>query len=98
MGVNGAALATFASYLFVFLLRAVTARWFLFIDYGAAKLAVNTLLLVSQSVCMLLQPPYWFLLQAAFVLLIFAVNSKELLENAQKLLPRNRKAQGRSSK
>ena len=67
MGVNGAALATFASYLFVFLLRAVSARWFIFIDYGTGKLIANTLLLAAQSACMLLEPPYWALLQAAFV-------------------------------
>lgn len=98
MGVNGAALATFASYVFVFLLRAVSARWFIFIDYGTGKLFANTLLLVAQSACMLLQPPYWALLQAAFVLLIFAVNSRELLENAEKLLHRKPKPSKKASK
>lgn len=86
IGVNGAAVATFASYFAVFLIRAVNTRRYIKIDISPFKMALNTAILVVEAALMLLEVHWWPLWCGAMVLCMIALNAGPLLAAFQKLL------------
>lgn len=89
-GPQGAAFATFLSYLCVFVVRAVTTQRYVQIDYRPIKLICNIVLLVSEAFCMAAAPPLWQLWCSIILLAIAAINAKTLYYGV-KLLLRRRK-------
>lgn len=89
-GAQGAAIATFACYLVVFIIRAVNARKYIRFDLHPAKLAVNTLLTGVQCVLMLTEPPLWVLWQAILVAAVLVINAKPILRGVMQVLRRGK--------
>ena len=90
-GVNGAVLATLASYIVVFTLRAYNTRGLIRIDYAPLKLCVNCAILVLESLVMLYSLPWWPLWCVLLCLLIFVVNMKEIMSTVLRLLKKTRR-------
>lgn len=90
-GVNGAAIATFISYLAVFLIRAFNTRGLIQVDYVPARLLLNWCLLALESFLMLRQIPLWPVWCSLVVLLIGAVNFRSLWATVGKVLSRGKR-------
>ena len=91
-GVNGATVATFLSYLLIFVLRALTSRRYIAFDLQLPRMAFNTVLLFVQAAVMLAEPAWWIYASAGIFVLLTAVNFRELLALLNQLLRRRKKA------
>ena len=95
LGAMGAAVATVASYLVAFVIRAYDTTKYLRFDLCPIKVAVNTLAITAQTVIMLLDLPMWILWQGIFVLFMLVFNGKEIfkaiMQLAKKFLGKKRK-------
>ena len=78
-GAQGAAIATFASYFIVFLIRAIHTRKYMKLATQPLRIATNLLLLLSQTWLALSEVRFSLALQILVVMLIIAVNFKYLL-------------------
>lgn len=78
IGIQGAALATLASYLLSFGIRAVSARRLLPFRLDGVRLAGNTVILAVQTVAMVCALPMQAAIQALCLGLLLAVNGKPL--------------------
>ena len=87
-GVQGAALATFLSYFFVFGLRIVNTRRILPMRVPALHMAVNLAILVLESMLMVLDVPGWPVFTTVLVALCIALNFQSLWDTVRKLLRR----------
>ena len=87
-GVQGAALATFLSYFFVFCLRIVSTRRIVAMRVPVLLLAVNLAILVLESLLMVLDIPGWPVFTTVLVALSLALNFRSLWETVRKLLRR----------
>ncbi len=74
LAVNGAALATFISYLVVFVLRIIDTRRFLPMQFNAPKLIFNTAVLIAQAVIMILEIRGWILFEVVLTMLMVVAN------------------------
>jgi len=88
MGVTGAALATFLSYLLIFVMRAINTRGLLRVDYSPLKLGVNTVLLVTECVLLIREAPLWWLWCSLCAAGVLALNFGNLYSMACQLLRR----------
>ena len=79
LGVQGAAIATFVSYFAVFLIRAVNSRKYIPFKLYGGYVAVNTVLILVQTVFMVLELPYWIAVQAVCLVLLAVINFKFIL-------------------
>ena len=79
LGVQGAAIATFVSYFAVFLIRAVNSRKYIPFKLYGGYVAVNTVLILVQTVFMVLELPYWIAVQAVCLILLAVINFKFIL-------------------
>ena len=77
-GVNGAAFATFACYFTVFVLRAVDTRRIVRLDLGLGRMALNTLGVAAQALCLLYEVKFLYPIQIGIVLLLCLVNLKSI--------------------
>lgn len=84
-GVNGAAFATFISYLLVFVLRALDTHRFVRIHMQTPKLILNTVILVAQSLCMIFEVKGWIIIEIVAVLLMIAINLGDMIKRAIKV-------------
>lgn len=89
---NGAAFATFASYLVVFLLRIIDTHRFIRIRWNPAKFVVNLAILLTQTWILLHIEDMgkWVLYESLLCLLMIVLNLRHLLVSVQKLLSRRR--------
>ena len=85
MGPWGVTLASFLSLLLVFLLRAYSTRGLLEIDFHPAWLLMN-LALVLAEIYLLISWEHWVIPVTLLVVLIIAVNIREVWSMLQKLL------------
>lgn len=88
LGANGAALATFASYFIVFVIRAISSRRHIPFCLHTVKLVINTLLVSVQTAVMLHGYSWWWIAAIASVVLIFAINAGPILTGAKRILRR----------
>lgn len=86
LGVQGAAIATFVSYFAVFIIRAVNARKYIPFKLYGGRVAINTLLILVQTVFMVADLKGWIAVQAVCILLLIAVNFKFILACVYKIL------------
>ncbi len=88
MGVNGAAFATFISYLVVFIMRAVTSRKYVKIGFQPVKIALNLVLSGIQCYIMIAEIHLWQLWVPLIFIIMFAINLKPILSAARTVLRR----------
>ncbi|MBO5649077.1 MAG: polysaccharide biosynthesis C-terminal domain-containing protein [Clostridia bacterium] len=88
LGVNGAAIATFASYFIVFIIRAINTKKYIRFNMHPLKLTVNTLLAAIQAYCMVMETPGWIFIQAAVILLILTINARPIAAGILQVLRR----------
>ncbi len=86
LGVQGAAIATVASYLLVFIIRCINVKQYIPFKLYGGHIAFNTLLLLVQAVTMLFEVPYWIVIQVVCIVLMLLVNCKFLLGFFEKIL------------
>ena len=86
LGVQGAAIATCASYFVVFVIRAVDARKFIPFRFYVVGVTENCILLTVQTLFIVLQLPGWKLAQGVCIALLLLLNRKPLLDGAGKIV------------
>ena len=86
IGVMGAALSTFLSYLLMFLVRGVHPRRFIPVRWHLLKFLPGSALALAQAWVMLAEPPLWPLWQILMFLAVLALNCKELTRSLFRLL------------
>ena len=86
MGAQGAAIATFASYVLVFGLRAVNTRKFININISPLQLIFNVALMGAMSYTMIADIQHNVIISIVVTLLIVIINAKPLLTFANQLL------------
>ena len=88
LGVQGAAVATAASYLIVFVIRAVNVRKYIAFKLNTGHIILNSIILLIQMAVMISGIPYWILIQAVCLGLLCVLNFKFLLGFLKKILKR----------
>ncbi|MBE6657286.1 MAG: hypothetical protein E7604_02475 [Ruminococcaceae bacterium] len=91
LGPNGAAIATFASYFIVFIIRAINGQRYIRFHMHPAKLIVNTLIAGSQAFCMVAETPGWIAVQIIALCLIFTLNARPIIAGILQVLRRRAK-------
>jgi len=95
-GAQGAAIATFVSYLLVFILRAAGTKKFIDINISPLFMAVNVVLISALAFVMVNELKYWIVISVGLTAVIIAFNFMPLFSFAKtilkSLLGRKRKA------
>ncbi|MBE6695720.1 MAG: hypothetical protein E7587_04625 [Ruminococcaceae bacterium] len=86
LGANGAAIATFASYFVVFIIRAVNTRKYIKFKMNVPILACNTAVIIAQIFILLSAKSYPLIPQILCVLAICLLNGKPIFKTASYLL------------
>ena len=89
-GPNGAAFATFLSYMLVFVIRVLNTRHFIRIRIQPAKVVFNTLVLLGMTFCMLYELPLWPVWCGGLLLLLVAANVGSLLRGVKQVLQKRK--------
>lgn len=99
-GAQGAAFATFASYITVFFIRVVDTRRLVYLDIAPMRLIQNFALLLIQAVLLLKNPPHLFWFELITLTCMFLVNIRSILEvlrTTLRQLARRKKKGGHSA-
>ena len=78
-GVQGAAIATVASYLLVFIVRCISVKRYIPFKLYSGHIAINTLILFVQAWAMIFEVPYWIIIEAVSLSLMVGINFKFLM-------------------
>ena len=87
-GVNGAAMASLASYFLVFFILVLDTRKYVQIRFRWLQLCVNFILVMGECYRMIKEVPLWILWCSLITVVMLLLNMKELLESARKILRR----------
>lgn len=90
-GVNGAAAATFISYLLVYILRGISAKRMINFNLHSFKAGICLIIMLVQSVVMILEIKGWLIFEILLFVLMFIINIKNLLLSARRLLKHKNK-------
>ncbi len=85
LGVQGAAIATALSYMLGFVIRATNARKYIPFKLCSKHIIINTAIIIIQTLVMILELPYWILIQIIGIIAIIAVNFRFFILFAQKI-------------
>ncbi|MBR2489641.1 MAG: polysaccharide biosynthesis C-terminal domain-containing protein [Clostridia bacterium] len=88
LGVQGAAVATAASYFIVFVIRAVNVRKYIPFNLDTGHIILNSIILLIQAAVMIFNVPFWIVIQAVCLVLLTALNFRFLLGFVRKILKR----------
>ena len=91
LGAMGAAIATVASYVIVFVLRLISARRLMPFKINFTKLFVSFALLLVQMVSIMSGHALWILVQAVCLCALIALNGVKLLKYAKIILLRRQR-------
>lgn len=86
MGAHGAAIATAASYGFVFVLRGFHTRKFIPIEWHLPRLFINLTLITAQCFVMVFETDYWEYLVGGMFGVVLIINFRYLLGSIKQLL------------
>ena len=86
LGANGAAIATFASYFVVFIIRAINTKKYMDFKMNLPILICNTAIVLVQSFILLSSDRYPVIPQILCVLAICILNGRTLIKTAEYLL------------
>ncbi len=84
--VQGAAIATVASYLIVFIVRCISVKRYIPLKLHTGHLVINTLLLFAGVGAILFDIPYWPVVEGVCLAMMFVINLKFLLGFVEKIL------------
>ena len=90
-GVNGAAFATFLSYLVVFLLRVIDTRRFMPMHFYPVRLLFNTVVLLAQAFIMVLEIRGWIFFEIVLTALMVIANMSAIWATVCQVLLRQKK-------
>lgn len=90
-GVNGAAFATFLSYLIVFVLRMIDTRRFMPMRFNGGRLVFNTVLLLAQSFIMIFEVKGWIFFELILTALMVTANMSALWATVRQVLFKRRR-------
>ena len=90
-GVNGAAFATFLSYLVVFLLRVIDTRRFMPMHFYPVRLLFNTVVLLAQAFIMVLEIRGWIFFEIVLTALMVIANMSAIWATVCQVLFRQKK-------
>jgi O-antigen/teichoic acid export membrane protein len=85
-GIQGAALATFLSYLLCYIIRMFDARRYVPFNFSVVKTAVNTFLLLLMSIPIIFSLDKWILYEIPIATVIVFINNKAVFDTIRKLL------------
>lgn len=85
LAAQGAAIATAASYMIVFVVRAINARKYIGFKLYSLHIILNTIILLIQAAVMLFNVPYWYILEAVCIALLLVINYKFLIGFIEKI-------------
>ena len=85
-GAMGAAIATVASYVLVYVIRACDTRRYLKFNLCVIKVVINSLVLIVQTVIMILEVPYWIYWQIAIVVFMILFNGRDIVKGMLRIL------------
>ena len=86
LGAMGAAIATAICYGIVFFIRVIDTKKYIPFSRAPIKTVVNTVAIMAQTVLILLQMPYWWIYQIAFVLFMAAFNGRDIIRTVISML------------
>lgn len=87
-GMQGAAAATFLSYLICFWIRMIDARRFVPFKFSVIKNALNTSLLLVMCAMTIMHPPYCFIYNTVITASICILNAEPIIQMLKRLLKR----------
>lgn len=79
LGVQGAAIATVASYLIVFIIRAVNSQKYIRYKIYGGHIVLNTLIIFIQTVTMVFEVELWIIIQVVCIIALALINFKFLI-------------------
>ncbi len=85
-GAMGAAVATFISYLAVYIVRVVDTKRYIRFNTHTVLLLINCALIAAQALVMYSGARYYMLIQLVFVALLGIINAKGLLETVKEFI------------
>jgi O-antigen/teichoic acid export membrane protein len=85
-GAMGAAVATAASYMVAFIIRAIDTSKYLKFSLCIPRLIINTGLIIAQTVLMIVEIKYWIIIQIAIILVLATFNGREIFSAAVAIL------------
>lgn len=86
LGVQGAAIATFVSYFAVFIIRALNTRKYIPFKLYLPQVALNTAVILLQSISMVLSLSFNLIIQAVCIILLLIINYKFIFVFIDKFL------------
>lgn len=86
VGVNGAAIATMASYMIIYIIRAYNTRHFIKMDIRFGYCLLNTAVLLVQSYFMITESAFWIPVGLVCCVFVGVVNLKPILKGVMKVL------------
>ncbi|MBQ6847621.1 MAG: polysaccharide biosynthesis C-terminal domain-containing protein [Clostridia bacterium] len=86
IGVQGATIATICSYALAFTARCISVKRYIPFKLYGLQIVVNTVILVIQAIVLILEMPYWILIEAVCLIALLAINAKFLLGFVNKIL------------
>ena len=78
-GVHGAALSTAISYAFVLALRSIHTRRWIAVKWDLPRFTLSAALIIAQCIVMVLEVPYWQVIETAMLLVVLLLHWKPLL-------------------
>ena len=87
----GAAIATFASYFVVMIIRSVNTQKYVPFNMGILKLVFNTLAVAGQAMVMTLEIKYWIAVEILIFAAVVTVNGRDILRGVMGALKNLRK-------
>ncbi len=89
-GPNGAAFATFLSYVLVFIVRCANTRHLIHINFQPLRLCLGSVILFIMVAVLLYELPLWWLWAGILLLLLGALNFAPLLRGVRQVLQKRR--------
>lgn len=91
-GIHGAAFATAASYFVVFVIRAISTRRLLRMNYQPLYMILNMILLIVETILLLKQGPNWAIFVTILTYLVLLLNLNAFLDTFYKIFGRKKRA------
>ena len=95
LGAYGAAIATAASFVLVFILRIITTRKMVEYPVNMAKLITNTVVMAALAAVMTIRFPGWLIFEILLFVFALAVNAPPIIRATRKILA-SRRGKGKS--
>ncbi len=86
IGVQGAAIATVASYVIAFIIRAIVARKYIPFNLYSMHIIMNSVIIFVQAAVMIFEIKYWIIIEVILLVLLCVINIKFVLGFVNKIL------------